>query len=285
MTFGAAIPAHQNVESLRKLLSSIEEHLPELDSVVVVDDSGDGRVAEQLRDEFPTVEWRVNDRNLGFGPSANRAVSECPADIVILLNDDTVIANSFLEQLHSWFVDLNVFAVTLQAQDRQGNFREGAKRLVWRWGLPKVLHNPADQRCDAAGVALSDYPVGGHSAMRRLQFSELGGFDSLFDPFYWEDVDLGWRAIERGMKIVYDSTCVVVHDGPSAIRQTWQFERIRSIVLRNRILFAIRHGSRFSRFLLPISLAFLRFSAAIKRDSSVLTGIREARKRWKGIKC
>ena len=37
------------------------------------------------------------------------------------------------------------------------------------------------------------FATGGHCAIRRDRFIELGGFDDLLKPFYCEDLDLCYR--------------------------------------------------------------------------------------------
>jgi GT2 family glycosyltransferase len=223
---------------------------------VVTDDSGDGRVATALKSEFPQVRWVVHERNLGFGASANDCVRASPADVVILLNDDTELASDPLPHLRSAFRDETLLAATFQSVLRDGRFREGAKRLVWPFGMPRILHNPKDQLPPRNGVQPSAYAVGGHAAFHRVRFLEFGGFDPLFAPFYWEDVDLAERARRTGLHIIYLPQCRVVHDGNSAIRSAHDAEFLREITLRNRLLFAWRHARGAQRVLHQVSVAY-----------------------------
>jgi GT2 family glycosyltransferase len=267
LTLGFAVPSYRNAAALRECLRSIAEHeravLPE---IVVVDDSGTGGVARELRGEFSAVRWVIHERNLGFGAAANRAVLESTAAVVVLLNDDTKLRTAVSAALRAWFARSELFAVTFQSTHADGTFREGAKRLVWRLGIPRVLHNPRDQLRPADGAAYSDYAVGGHCAVRRDYFAALGGFDELFAPFYWEDVDLCARASRRGWKIVYDAALSVEHAGPSAIRSSYDAEQIRRAVWRNRILFARRHARGGRRWLLPSGLCWQRFASMCAGD-------------------
>jgi GT2 family glycosyltransferase len=257
MTFGLGIPSYRNAESLRRCLEAVIAVSPNLfSSLAVADDSGDGRQAAALRSEFPQVRWIVHERNLGFGPSANDCVRALSADIVILLNDDAELASDPLPHLHRAFQDERLFAVSFESVLRDGRFREGAKRLVWPCGMPRVLHNAEDQLPSVKGVQASAYAVGGHAAFRRLRFLELGGFDPLFAPFYWEDVDLGERARRAGLSIIYLPQCRVVHDGASAIRSAHDAEYLHEITLRNRLLFAWRHARGTQRLLHQVSLAY-----------------------------
>lgn len=239
-SIGFAIPAYSNVNSLRRALRSIARFAPDL-PVIVVDDSGSGKIAAALQPEFPAVVWKVHDGNQGFGRAATSAVFHCPAEIVILLNDDVELLNDPCPTLLAAFATPTLFAATFRSQTAAGVFREGAKRLVWPLGLPRILHNEHDQHPPRDGVRVSDYAVGGHAAYNRQKFLDLGGFDPLFDPFYWEDVDLCARAAQNGWLTTYLEAVAVRHDEHGAIRSTFDAARIREITLRNRLLFAWRH--------------------------------------------
>jgi GT2 family glycosyltransferase len=267
LIFGVAIPAYRNIEGLRRCLKSIERASPLLAAhISVTDDSGDGRIANALSAEFPSVNWVVHGHNRGFGPSGNDAVTACKADIVILLNDDVELTTDPVPPLRKAFMNPGLFAVTFQSQHADGTFREGAKRLVWRMGMPRILHNPQDQLPAMKDILPSSYAVGGHAAFQRSRFLTLRGFDKLFEPFYWEDVDLSARARLKGWTIAYLPECEVKHDGESAIRSSHDAQLIRETTLRNRLLFAWRHGSRCQRIVRTVSLGYrLTLSAFTRR--------------------
>lgn len=280
-TIGLAIPAWRNVTGLRTALESVRRQAPALlQRTSVVDDSGDGRVTRALGSAFPEVGWGVHERNLGFGRSATAAVARAPADIVVLLNDDAELLGDPASALRAAFADPALFAVTFRSEYADGTFREGAKRLVWSLGFPRILHNERDQRRPTPdGTRHSDYAVGGHAAFHRNRFLELGGFDPLFEPFYWEDVDLSRRAAARGWRVVYRPECRVRHAGESAIRTANDTARIREITRRNRILFAYRHAPPAARPLLALSLAGQELAARLRGDEVVLRALAAAQER------
>ena len=281
LTIGAAIPAYQNAGNLRQCLTSIREIAPAVfQRTVVVDDSGDGRLAHELQPEFPSIVWSVHERNMGFGASATEAVLSCRADIVTLLNDDVQLLNDPSAHLAAAFADPNLFAVTFQSRREDGSFREGAKRLIWPMGFPRILHNERDQCAPANGVYPSSYAVGGHAAFHLEKFRALSGFDSLFEPFYWEDVNLSLRARAQGWSITYCPDCVVMHGDGGAIRSSQTTARIREITLRNRLLFAWRHSPAHLRPLYFMSLAYHLLSSSLSADRTFLHAYKAARQRW-----
>ncbi len=81
------------------------------------------------------------------------------------------------------------------------------------------------------------YPGGGSSAFDRRKFLELGGFDELFRPFYYEDTDLGHLAWKRGWKVLYQPASVVHHEHRGTIGKNFTEESIGVVVKKNAILY------------------------------------------------
>jgi GT2 family glycosyltransferase len=244
--YGIAIPSYNGCDLLEVCLQSIEKWLVScvgLGEVVVVDDGSTDETRAKLPTQFSFARWIWQEENRGFCYTANRAVAECRAPVVILLNNDIEVTSDILPPLGDYFTDPKTFAVTFRSFQNDGRtFREGAKQLVWRQGFPVVLHAERHQPGAVGGRISSAYAVGGHAAFRREMFCALGGFDSLFHPFYWEDVDLGMRARERGWEIFYEPECRVIHHFGGTIQSSFNASRVAAIKARNRLLFAWRHA-------------------------------------------
>jgi len=267
-TLGLAIPAYRNAPRLARALDSVARMSPALlERAVVVDDSGDGRVTAELQSRYPRVSWIINEPNRGFGASASRAVAACPADVVVLLNDDVELQSETGPALTALFTREDLFAVTFRSVDETGQFREGAKRLVWPLGMARIRHNERDQRPSEEGLLPSDYAVGGHAAFHRARFLELGGFDPAFEPFYWEDVDLSRRAIARGWRVVYEPSIRVRHARDGAIRSNHDARRIRLVTQVNRIRFARRHRPAWAAPWQKIALAWYALTDPLFREA------------------
>ncbi len=91
------------------------------------------------------------------------------------------------------------------------------------------------------------YPGGGSSAFDRAKFLELGGFDSLFHPFYYEDTDLGFRAWKRGWKVLYEPRSIVHHEHRGTIGKKFSPDYIEKVVRGNSLLYCWKniHSWRF----------------------------------------
>jgi GT2 family glycosyltransferase len=249
--------------------------------IILVDDASTDDGPAWIEARFPDVILLRQPANQGFGATVNHGMSRAGGDLVLLLNTDIVLLDGWLAAARPHFADAALFAVTFQSLTEQGRHREGANRIVWRSGLPHTLHNPSDQRSDAAGRRQASYPVGGHCLLRRGRFLELGGFDPLFEPFYWEDADLGLRASARGWPTVYEPDARVLHLEQGSIRTHHAQERIRRIKLRNRFLLAWRLAGRRGWWLGRGLLVLPRFAQDLLPGGGRLReAYRDASLRW-----
>lgn len=259
------VPSYRSRENLVRLLPDLLRETRRLGAAVLVcDDASDDGTADAVARAFPEVGVIRRERNGGFGDTCNSGVRAAEGhDIVVLLNTDVRVLPGFLEPLLAHFDEPDTFAVSSVAVDpetgrvlvgpRLGTFRRG--RLKWR-RLDLAPVGPAD------AVWPSLYAVAAHAAFDRRKFLELGGFDPLFRPYYWEDVDLGYRALKRGWRVLVDARSRVHH-----LREHSDIERTRSragatrVRYRNRYLFLWKNlhepGLFWGRHVLPTALRLL----------------------------
>ncbi len=241
--YSIVIPNYNGAGFFPRYLPSVVEFAKSggMELIIVDDASGDDSVALLARD-FPEAIVLTNEENLGFGETVNRGVKSATGELVFLFNTDILIRSISLEIVEEYAGEPDFFGLTFKSLNPDDlGFREGAKRLVYRSGLPTTLHNPGDQVKDAQGRWLSFYPVGGHAVVNRERFLELGGFADCYSPFYWEDADLGMQAQLRGWKSWYDERLEVVHDHQGSIKTNNQKKYIDYIKLRNRFIFLLRN--------------------------------------------
>jgi hypothetical protein len=62
-----------------------------------------------------------------------------------------------------------------------------------------------------------------------------------YEPFYWEDVEWGWRARKWGFKAMFCPNSVVWHSQRATISRFYAPEEIDEIWQRNRLCFQLRN--------------------------------------------
>src|SRR6185436_8477952 len=78
-------------------------------------------------------------------------------------------------------------------------------------------------------------------------FLELGGFDSILEPFYLEDTDLGYMAWKRGWKVYYQPRSIVYHEHRGTIGKKFTYEFIQDVLKKNFILFCWKNVHEWPR--------------------------------------
>ncbi|MDA1311704.1 MAG: glycosyltransferase [Acidobacteria bacterium] len=243
------IPNWNGRDLLAKNLPSVVEALafnPANELIVVDNASADGS-AEFLQKTFPEVTVLALAKNAGFGGGSNAGIQAALHDIVLLLNNDMRLAPGAAEALLAGFSDPRVFAVTSQiffSDPAKRREETGLTQGQWTGGQLRVDHHADDQVTERFPTF---YAGGGSSAYSRKKFLELGGFDALMEPFYYEDTDISYGAWKRGWVILYEPRSVVYHDHRGTIGKHFSDAYIRSVLQKNRLLFVWKNIHEWKR--------------------------------------
>lgn len=200
---------HNGQRHLKVCLPSLEAlDYPHATSMVADNGSSDGS-AEYVRQHHPAVRVLEMGANLGFSRAYNRAVREAESDYVVLLNNDTKVASTWLTELVDAAERHGVAAAASTILDWDGS------RIDFVGGLPTAIGH--SWQIDYGEPAGKEYPerrllfgCGGSVLIRRDAYLEAGGFDEDFFA-YFEDVDLGWRMNLLGHPTVLAPRAVTYH--------------------------------------------------------------------------
>lgn len=207
MFFSVVIPTYNRRPILEKCLVALENQvLPEASAVegyevVVVDDgSTDGTVAWLQQAAFPHVRLVEQDHQ---GPAAarNLGIANAKGDTIIFIDSDLVVTPDFL-RAHS---------ETLQ-QEAQ---RLGSDRL-FTYG--RVINTCNFDNPTAEPFKVTDFSAAyfatGNVAIARHWLEKAGTFDTRFQLYGWEDLELGVRLKQLGLKLVKCPDAVGYHWHP-----------------------------------------------------------------------
>lgn len=201
--------------------------------IVITDDASiDESEAVVTSFSFP-VSYVKHEKNAGFSTNVNRGVHHASGDIVVLLNSDVRPEEAFLEPLLKHFSDDTLFAVgCLDESVEQGKIKKRGRGLgSFRKGF--LIHRAGDVNTHA-----TLWVSGGSSAFRKAYFEKLGGFYPIYNPFYWEDIDLSYRAVKAGYTIRFEPESIVRHEHDlGAIKKQFVKSKINAVAYRNQFLF------------------------------------------------
>jgi len=268
MKISIVIPNYNGKEILEKNLPKILDAAKDAE-IIVVDDASTDDSIKMLADKFPHIKVIKRTNNSGFATSVNDGVKASSGDLVLLLNSDVVPENNFLKPLSKHFSDPQVFAVgSLQySSNWKGKDRHGRGIGEFKKGF--LVHGPG-----ALNKTNTLWVFGGCGLYRKSLWEKFGGMETLYNPFYWEDIDISYRALKAGYKLVFEPESVVYHQQEQgAIRSNYTQSEIKTIAYRNQIIFVWLNIAQFS-FILQhfLYLPYLLLKAIISGDYAFIKG-------------
>ncbi len=224
--------------------------------VMVIDDCSNDNSLRILADEFPEVRAEQTPQNLGFQEANNYAVKLAESKIVMPMNNDIKLDPKALHYLAQHFDNKDTFAVSgkIFAFD-QTTFLYGNRGGYFHKGHFHLYEKPPEDESQTL------FACGGAFMVNRQKYLDLGGFDSMYHPLYYEEIDLSYRALKRGWKVHYEPQSIAYHKVQATITRQEKLRRISLISARNNYLFIwknILDRSMTLTFLFYIPLFLLR---------------------------
>lgn len=255
-------------KNLPKVFSSLDGYSSE---VIVVDDASEDKSVAFLKTQ--KVRLLRNSKNYGFSTTVNKGVKAAKGEIVVLLNSDLYPDKNFLESLISHFKDPEVFAVGCLDKSIEGKRVIKRGRGIGKWSRGFLVHSRGDTDKDNTLWA-----SGGSSAFRKSVWDKLGGLNELYNPFYWEDIDISYRALKAGYKVSFEKDSIVSHEHEKgAIKKNYSEFKIKSIAYRNQFIFVWENATDLSlQFLHIIFLPYHLAKALISNDWAFFIGFFKA---------
>lgn len=277
MKISVIIPVYKNKELFLKNLKYNDSFLSDME-VIIVDDDSNENLEKDIRKQFKSIKILINKKNIGFAGSVNRAVKLTHGEFIFLLNSDVKLKKiNFEKSISDLKRDQKIFAVTFLQEERDGQI-VGKNVIFFKRGL--IGHKKSKN----LKKGLTAWAEGGSSLIRKKYFEELGGFDEIYAPFYWEDIDLSYRAYGRGWKVIFDPEIVVQHYHESTIGKFYAKNFIRTIAYRNQFIFTWKNLiDRDKIFLHILLLPYHFFMALIRVDTQYIRGFIYALTRFKKI--
>ena len=224
--------------------------------VMVIDDCSNDNSLGILADEFPEVRTEQTPQNLGFQEANNYAVKLAESKIVMPMNNDIKLDPKALHYLAQHFDNKDIFAVSgkIFAFD-QTTFLYGNRGGYFQKGHFHLYEKPPEDDSQTL------FACGGAFMVNRQKYLDLGGFDSMYHPLYYEEIDLSYRALKRGWKVHYEPQSIAYHKVQATITRQEKLRSISLISARNNYLFIwknILDRSMTLTFLFYIPLFLLR---------------------------
>ncbi|OGK13246.1 hypothetical protein A3A93_00510 [Candidatus Roizmanbacteria bacterium RIFCSPLOWO2_01_FULL_38_12] len=251
MKISVVIPVYKKTE---EFIANLKHNLPHLSGceIIVVNDDPEKSIKNELS-AFPVIKLIENKKNLGFAGAVNAGVKMVKTPLVMLINSDVKLLDKSYGKAIKHFAEKNVFAVSFAQKEK--NARTVGKNRIY-------FHNGFFQHDYAKDLKFGQngWAEGGSCLIDKKKFDSLNGFDELFSPFYWEDIDLSYRAWKTGYTILFDPEVIVEHHHETTIGSFFDKNKVSSIAFRNQLIFIwknIHDGGKIFSHILFLKLYLL----------------------------
>lgn len=265
------IPVYKKKEMF---LSNLENNLQFLKGVevIVVDDASLEGLDKDIA-LYKSVRYLRNQKNLGFARTVNKGIAVAKGKYIMLLNSDVrLVDDSYKKAFQYLETDKNLFAVSFTQRQDDGSL-VGKNAIFFRQGM--VRHKSALD----LSLGPSGWAEGGAAMFRADYLSELGGLEELYSPFYWEDIDLSYRAQKMGWRVLFDPEIIVEHKHETTISSFYDKTTITTIAYRNQFIFIWLNITDKVLFIVHLlSLPYLFCYHLLKNDRPFFLGFAGA---WK----
>jgi len=242
---------------LKKCLASLagQTHPPE--EIIVMDNSLDVRFRHEIVQTYPSIKLYSSQERLSYCASLNKGISKSSGDFILCLNDDVVLDSRFIAKaLRGFLLDPKVGMVS-------GKILRRDEKTIDTTGLFLSCYRTAKERGynfkDKGQFEQEGYIFGVGGAVgfyRKDMLEDIKEGEDYFDSdfhFFYEDLDVAWRARLAGWRGYYVPEAIGFH--------------VRGGSVRNKAGIGKPYARRYLDDSLHLDLLKNRYMAIIKNES------------------
>jgi len=209
--------------------------------IIVVDNISTDKSQKICKEKYPDIKLIQNDENFGYCEGNNIGIREAEGDYIIILNPDTIVESNWIEELISAY---NKFGEGLyqpkhlSLNEKTVYMSAGNMLNIFGFGYAREKGNKDENqfnKIEEIGYASGTCLFTSSAVLKKI---------GLFDPFiflYHDDLDLGWRASQLGIKSYYVPTSLIYHAESYSLK--WNAEKFYWLE-RNRKYCILTHYSK-----------------------------------------
>ena len=179
--------------------------------IIIVDNASEDKIHRKCQEKSGRIRIIENEKNLGYCEGNNVGIKNANGEFIVILNPDTTVHPEWLNELfHAYnkygealyqpkHLSLKEKSIIMSTGNMMNVFGFGYAREKGKKDVNQ--HNVIEQIGYASGTCLFA-PIS--------VFNKVG----LLDPFiflYHDDLDLGWRSAQLGIKSYYVPSSIIYH--------------------------------------------------------------------------
>jgi len=204
LNYNAGVLLHNCVESLKK--SSYQNF-----EILVVDNISSDGSQTSCKEKFPEIKLIQNEENLGYCGGNNTGIREAKGEFIVILNPDTIVDADWLKHLISAYKKFGdgLYQPKILSLNEDNIIQSTGNMFhVFGFGYAKDKGNQnSDENQEIKKIG---YASGTCLFTTRKVFDKVGLLDE-FLFLYHDDLDLGWRAAQIGIRSFYVPKSKIFH--------------------------------------------------------------------------
>lgn len=231
------------------LLDSIQHYEPH-SAVIIVDNASSDQTVDVIKQHANSrLKLIQSHENLGFAKANNLAMKSVQTEYVTLINPDAVLSQALISHLVDEYqskvglIGVKILNSDGSLQPSKYSFQRPLTILVEQFGLGRFLprklqkqlspeNTDHNHRCEA------DWLLGAFLFTSVRNYKRVGGFSE--DYFlYSEDMDIAYKYHLKGMRVIFDPSKSIIHQGGASEQQTSSAKSLK--LLRSFCIFARKY--------------------------------------------
>ncbi len=260
------VVTHDNLIFTRLCLESVIANTssPRHEIIVVDNGSSDGTPTylRRLAEHHQHVRFALNEENLGFARACNQGLALATGGVLVLLNNDTMVAPGWLNPLVAKLKDPTVGLVG-PVTNRIGNEAE-VEANYETWGeFLRFARQRA--RAHAGKVFEMRMLMMFCVVMRRKVYERIGPLDERFELGMVEDDDYAMRISKAGLRLICAEDVFVHHFGEASFGKLHPTGEFTSTLTANRSRFEEKWGITWQQGMHRQSAGYRRLAERIRQ--------------------
>lgn len=242
------ISTYNQKELLKQSINSLKKTDYTNYKIFVVDDSGKGKIGEEIIKKYNDVRVLINSNNKGFSGGYNTgirlAIKEYNPNYILVLNDDIEIINKdWLKELidiGEKRPDVGILGCKILYPDKTIQNMGG---YINDWKIDSIY-----DEVNKDSPFYVDYVMGAFMLIKKEVIIDIGLFDEIFNPYLLEDTDYCLRAKNVGWDIISVPSVKIIHKKGKSIDSSTDESNRLLVRFKNDLIFSRRHLKGWNKF-------------------------------------
>ena len=219
--------------------------------IILVDNASNDQSHIKCKEKFDKIYIIENKENLGYCEGNNVGIRQAKGDFIVILNPDTIVSANWLTEIMSAYnaVGEGLYQPKILSL-YENNVIQSTGNMLHLFGFGFARDKGIPNNNTRNGIEQIGYASGTCLFTSAKVLKKVGLLDS-FLFLYHDDLDLGWRAAQIGIKSYYVPNSLIYHAESYSLK--WSSKKFFWLE-RNRRYCLLTHYSKDTYKKMRVSL-------------------------------